>query len=132
MERVDFEELGYDYEKYVDTYKCEPFTGIAYECAANGTLIAEVPFCNGIRDGIARFWYPSGSIEKIWNYKLGIGHGINQEWFENGHMKMEKKIEFGVCVWRKTWSEQGDLIEEYILPEDDMLYKTVLRLRCKE
>ena len=126
MNKVNFNELDFNYDTYLETYQSKPFTGIALEISANANLIAEVSFKDGIKDGPSKYWYPSGQIEKDFYFKNGVGHGHMKEWYENGQLKEESIIELGVILWRNLWDEKGQLIEEYKLKEEDQLYEILL------
>lgn len=132
MERVDFEELGYDTEKYLDTFGGEPFTGIAYETHPDGSLASETAFTDGLKDGRSVEWYASGQIKEEYFMRQGSGHGLLREWFENGSLKREKMREYGIAVWDRTYDEEGNLVESFVLPEDDVLYKILMRRRDRQ
>ena len=39
------------------------------------------------QDGVQRFWYGSGQLEREWNYKNGQRDGVHKEWHSNGQLK---------------------------------------------
>jgi hypothetical protein len=58
-------------------------------------------------------------------YINGLRHGIESEWYDNGKRKLENIFEFDVLMKSTTWSESGDILDEYERPSDDVLYKMV-------
>ena len=116
--RVDYDELDIspDYTQYM--YEGKPFTGIAFELWPNGRLRDEVNFVGGMKDGISRSWSESGVLLDEGKHFENWGHGIFREWYENGQLKREMEIELGILLHQRDWSETGELMEEYCLPED--------------
>ena len=41
-------------------YQDRPFTGTARHRTRNGAVVSEIEYANGLQDGLARYWYPSG------------------------------------------------------------------------
>ncbi len=129
MERVDFEELGYDTEKYLDTFDGKPFTGIAYETHPDGSLASETAFTDGLKDGRSVAWYASGQIKEEYHMRQGSGHGLFRGWFESGNLKKEMMREYGIVVWDRTYDEEGNIMENFVLPEDSVRYKILMKMR---
>ncbi|MEH2198326.1 toxin-antitoxin system YwqK family antitoxin [Nostoc sp.] len=126
--RVSFDDLDYsDYHVY--TYEDQPFTGIAYDNLSNGQLVAEDSYVEGVQEGISREWYPSGALHYEVYYKSGALHGLCKEWYENGLLKSEYSYEFGIIVTRKSFSEDGNLIEKYKIKDSDSNFEVLNKFR---
>lgn len=120
--RINFDELDFT-DDLINTWNGKPFTGIAFEYNGQGKLISEVSFVDGIEHGIARDWYPSGQLKKETYLMWGGLHGVSREWFENGRLKSEAYGEYAILIKRKIWDEDGNLILDKHISENDPLYK---------
>ena len=49
-----------------------------------------VPYKNGLREGLAREYYPGGKLRAETPYKDGARHGTEKRYFENGALQAEK------------------------------------------
>jgi antitoxin component YwqK of YwqJK toxin-antitoxin module len=100
-------------EDYVYLYQGQPFTGLAYE-TYQGRRLSETHYEQGFKQGLARRWYPGTELLYYeLAYVQNVLHGTNRKWYENGQLKIESQEEQGVTLWRKTWDQQGELIEDY-------------------
>lgn len=108
------------------------FTGVATERWPNGQLASQLNFVDGIEDGWVRGWYETGTLRSETFYHRGRAVGVRREWYSNGQLKLEEEIEHGACVWRKEWSETGDIVKDFVLPEDHPEYKMLHRMRERE
>lgn len=128
--RINFDELDFT-DDLINTWNGHPFTGIAFEYNDQGKLISEVPFVDGIEHGIVRDWYPSGQLKKETHLMWGGLHGVAREWYENGRLKSEAYGEYAILVKRKEWDENGNLIFEKHITENDSLYEILMKRRKK-
>lgn len=127
MKEVDFRSLEHDDEgRMLDREQL--FTGTAVERWPAGQLATQLSFADGIQEGWTRGWHENGVMRSETFYRRGRVVGVTREWYSNGQLKLEKEIEHGICVWSKEWNETGDLVRDYVLPEDHPQYKT-LQLR---
>lgn len=108
-----------------------PFTGKAHERDVNGNCICEIEFNMGKEHGMARGFFSNGSVKQETSYVAGKKHGTEKEWFENGRIKQECVFEFGVMMKSKGWASDGKLVNEFLRPCDDYLFKLVEKERKK-
>lgn len=127
MIRVNEDELEYT-DELIYTWQGKPFTGIGYEHLRTGERI-EVSYLDGRQTGIAREWYPDGTLKSEEHYVNGSKHGICQEWFKNGQLKTEAFYEFSIRVKEKIWNEKGELVQEFEISENDNRYSTLTTFR---
>ena len=130
MVRVDFGELEPSEDYLVLNYKGQPFTGIAFELGQHGELLSETSFVNGHKEGIAKEWIPTGAVVREQHYAGGALHGHSREWHETGSLKSDGEYELGICLWEKEWTDDGRLIRDFILNEDDPQFATLRKLRA--
>jgi hypothetical protein len=128
MKRVtqtDLDYPGHDGLYYLDD---EPFTGllVGYDGAR---VRSETEFRDGVASGVVRVWHESGALASEKQSAGGVLHGLSMEWSEKGQLIQHETYELGVCLWRRVWDEQGQLIEEYQLTESDNDFKTLEMLR---
>jgi antitoxin component YwqK of YwqJK toxin-antitoxin module len=128
MERVNITDIDFNND-YSYTYRGVPFTGIAYESGANGRVVAEMTFMDGVQEGERREWYPSGVLRLESNYLHNGLHGVTKEWFPSGTLKRRAKHELGVLVESDIWNEDASAASSYRLAETDPNYRTLERLR---
>jgi antitoxin component YwqK of YwqJK toxin-antitoxin module len=104
----------------------EPFTGI--EEFENDEGRGEATYVDGILSGLRRGWFPSGTPYYEEEMLMGVYHGKKREWHPDGQLAEEADYELGVKLRQKLWDEDGVLIEEFELEEDDPAYEE-LRLK---
>lgn len=126
MLRATEDELDYSDEQ-ARLYMGEPFSGIAYD-ELNGTVISEVLYKNGAREGIARFWYPSGALSTEEVYAKNTRHGLCTEWYENGSLKLQAMYEHGIIINKTEWDASGAITKKYVLNSSSPGYE-LLSLR---
>lgn len=131
MKEVEFSTLGMDEDGRMLEGE-ELFSGIAVERWPGGELASRMSFLDGIQDGWSRGWHRNGVAESEAFYREGGVVGVRREWYSNGQLKLEAEIEEGTCLWKKEWSETGDLVNNYVLPEDHPEYKMLQRWRSEK
>ncbi len=125
MLAIDFRDLRYCIEEDAQIYQDDPFTGIARQYNHEGALVAEYSYVNGDKDGLTRYWYPSGELLGEDHYRNASLHGPSREWYQNGQLKREAEYELSILVKDKKWDECGKLVEDFVLTENDPLFKTL-------
>ncbi len=72
------------------------------------TFLAEQYY--GVADGIVKYYYPSGQLEKIEEYDTGIRNGKFQSYYRSGQIKEEKEYNYNCPVgnW-KFWYVNGQI-----------------------
>lgn len=99
MLRINDELLDMNEEQTV-FYEGKPFTGIAYEMEGD-KLVCEIPYCEGIQEGVAKEYHANGNISGEHNYKRAVLHGKSKEWHEDGKLKSEADYEYSILIGKK-------------------------------
>jgi antitoxin component YwqK of YwqJK toxin-antitoxin module len=100
-EDADFNEDG------MRTYRGIFFTGSVVEKLEDGTIVSEIAYKDGIRDGTTRSFYYSGAKQTEGNYHLGVPVGTHRTWYENGKLQSEMEFDdLGQVQSRKHWPNQ--------------------------
>ncbi len=123
MIRVDWDLLEYDDGFF---YEGELFTGTAVEYWPDGSLRGEQDFVIGYRDGLCREYSSSGRLLLETPLDGGVCHGLERQWYEDGGLAAERYCQFGTVIWRMYWDEDGRLLEEFHIDENDSQYRWVL------
>lgn len=119
-----------------------PFTGVATEHFANGSLKLHAAYRDGKQHGIEKVWYENGQLSSIRFYENGkkIGthkawwengserfvyhfvdgehHRENTQWYPSGQIFQQRQYEHGKEVGaQKAWRENGKLYVNYVVVE---------------
>lgn len=99
-----------DYESdLVCTLEGVPFTGTAFEeTPVLGR--SEISYRDGIQDGMARDWYPSGIIKGESKFVHGVLHGVAREFHTSGALAEESHYEYGIRTLHRTYAPDGSLV----------------------
>lgn len=127
--RVHYNELRYEWEGSW-SYQDERYTGTAYttnpEDDPNGRIVEEIEYFNGWEKNY-KSWYKNGQLEKE---RVFVRDGaFIRKWHENSQLAEEETIEAGFASKRRRWNEAGELIEDFVISENDPNYKWVARIR---
>lgn len=125
--RVPDDQLDYD-EDLVYTYRGERFTGIGYD-EAPGHSRSEISYVNGVQEGPARDWYPSGRLKFEAMYKDNARHGHRREFREDGTISLEEIYEYGVLVRSASFDVEGRVLQNFEISEDSANFNLLRRLR---
>jgi len=120
-------ELDYDSD-LVCTLDGKAFTGIAYE---ESPVLgrSEVSYREGVQEGLARDWYPSGVLKGQSAYVQGVLHGISREFDEDGHLMIEVRYEYGIRVMARRFGSDGSVVATEELDPNDEAARQLDRLR---
>ena len=117
--RININNLGInDLQEY--TYQGESFIGIAYfTYYKTGQILSEASYYNGRIWGFYRGWHKNGNLEYDRPHGNRGDEGVCKIWYNNGVLKKEYFVEQSVRIWEKEWNRHGELIRDWILPEDE-------------
>lgn len=128
--RVKAEELDYASELFY-TYKGMPFTGVTYEDEP-GKWLSEVSYRDGLQDGVARDWYPSGGLKGESWYKENTLHGRSRDYSEDQVVISEKIYEYGILVRRAAWDDAGRQIDSWAIDAGGSVFGLLRRYRAEK
>jgi len=106
-------------------YQDQPFTGVARSYSPEGVLVSEIEYVDGLQDGVARYWYPSGEILGEEHFRRNGRTGVSREWYRDGRLKRETVFEHSIRVREKEWDEEGKLGRDFVLTEENPLFRTL-------
>lgn len=109
--RVPAEALDYDGE-LLFTYRGEPFTGVAFEDEP-GKWLSELSYSDGMQQGPARDWYPSGKLKSESWYRENTLHGFSREYNEDETVVSEDIYEYGIIIRRTRWDDAGIVTDSW-------------------
>jgi antitoxin component YwqK of YwqJK toxin-antitoxin module len=125
--RIRDDELDFD-ESIIYHYKGRRFTGSAYDDMPGGG-ISEVSYENGVQQGPARDWLPSGKLKGESFFRRNVLHGCAKEFREDGSLISEKNYEWGILVSSAEYDEAGSVAASFDLPEEGEAYVNLQRMR---
>ncbi len=129
MKRVPADSLDYRAEDGRQCLDGVPFTGVAYYLDGQGQLVGEIEYRDGLEWGLKREWYGPDEPYYEGRFFMGVLHGKEREWHDNGQLAEEGDYEYGFALRRKKWDEDGNLEEEFELKETDPDYKRLENYR---
>jgi antitoxin component YwqK of YwqJK toxin-antitoxin module len=129
MNEVSLDDLEPSEDHTVLEYQGNPFTGLAVEFDSANRRVAEVPYVDGQRSGIANEWSRTGQLLSERGFLLNSLHGAVHAWFEDGRDKCKATYELGICTAKQEWNALGELVADYQLTESDPQFKTLVWLR---
>ena len=66
-----------------------------------GRSMCEIPYTNGIRNGIAKWFYPSGSVMRQVRFEQGSPDGLLQQWDEQSKLQLQEEFANGRKIIRQ-------------------------------
>jgi antitoxin component YwqK of YwqJK toxin-antitoxin module len=128
MKRVPEDSLDYPGDGYY--YLDEKlFTGIGFSLNEDGWLEMETEYRAGAQWGMKRRWYAPNELLEEAQMRAGVVHGKERIWHRNGKLEEESDCEFGITLRRKTWDEDGNLVEDFELNETDSNFASLQKMR---
>jgi len=111
--KVDSERLGETDDAHADTtLDGRLFSGVAYERDAEGHLICLCGYVDGKMHGAFRVWTASGTIASEYYHSVDGLHGPYREWDASGRLRLDAYYEHGYHTRRKTFAEDGSVLED--------------------
>ncbi|MFC4157920.1 toxin-antitoxin system YwqK family antitoxin [Chitinimonas lacunae] len=129
-ERIQEDFLEADGELVIHNGK--PFTGFGFDPFPNGHGVEyETEYRNGLPHGLKRKWYESGQLEYEISCINGVKHGEERHWFASGAIKLIANYEYGVKIESKAWSDDGELVGEFIISPSSANFSLLQKRREK-
>jgi antitoxin component YwqK of YwqJK toxin-antitoxin module len=128
MKRVPENSLDYPGNGYY-YLDDEPFTGVAFSLYEDGSLKSETEYKNGLKWGLERYWFGSGILEYEAELQRGVVYGKKRVWHPDGRLKEEGDYEHGITLNRKTWDEDGNIVEDFELSKTDSNFNLLRQFR---
>ncbi|MEU1900246.1 hypothetical protein ABZ512_17860 [Nocardiopsis dassonvillei] len=117
-QKVDVDELDYDYDGYLTLYGDEPFTGQAVEKDGSGNIVDLATYERGVEHGIQKSWYPNGQIKSEGSTESGTARGVWRKWHANGRIAEETEFdEAGNRMYTRSWNAEGELTGDKVFHE---------------
>lgn len=126
---IDEDKLLYNMTDGTYLYEGQPFTGVARERSKDGGLISEIEYADGMQNGLARYWYQSGQLQGEEHFRNNGRTGLSREWYPDGKLKRETDFEYSIRLREKQWDEQGNIVKDYVLTEQDPMFGTLEKAR---
>ena len=127
MQRVNVDNIDFGND-YVYRFEGEPFTGIGFELDEAGRLIGEMEFREDMTAGYSREWNSDGTLIAENSLMNNTKHGPQREWSEAGLLVTEEEFQYGFCVRRRRWDDNGKLTVDYEIdprsPQHELLEST--------
>jgi hypothetical protein len=128
MARVPDSELDFD-EELIYRHNGILFTGIGYD-EMPGKGLSEVSYRDGMQDGVARDWYPSGKVKGESHFRENSLHGLKREFDDSGNLISESVYEYDILVNFVKRDASGQVIDSFHIDVDSSNYARLERLRC--
>jgi antitoxin component YwqK of YwqJK toxin-antitoxin module len=128
MQRIPSNELDYPGDGLY-YYKDKPFTGVAVAFSDGSKLEAEQEYRDGMHWGVAREWFRDGSLYLDAQFARGLLHGIRREWYPDGRQASQEVFEYGTRLMGKKWDENGNLVEDFAIKENDPAMERLRKLK---
>jgi antitoxin component YwqK of YwqJK toxin-antitoxin module len=125
--RIPDSELEFDND-LTYTANGELFTGIGYEDVP-GRGLSEVSYRDGLQDGPARDYYPSGRLKGESHHRENTLHGVSRDFDPEGNLLNESLYEYGILVRSTQWDSSGRVLEEKAIDPDSPNYRLLERHR---
>ncbi len=78
----------------------------------NGQLRYELPYRDGVPEGVSQSWYQDGRINSRRTFRDGKLDGVDRHWHPNGKLRSEVRFEMNRAVGiGKFWDERGRLVK---------------------
>jgi hypothetical protein len=82
--------------------------GTSHTYYETGEKQYEIPYVNGKKDGLVKFFYKSGRLYRSTSYKEGLKHGLQKKYWEIGKIKSEMRFEKNMmCSGLKEITKKG-------------------------
>lgn len=106
-----------------------PYTGIVFEALPSGSLTAEYEVKEGLKHGVDTEYYSEGHPESISHYREGHVHGDVTYYYPGGGPREKSVFEYGILTEEFAWDEAGGLQHHRAFGEEDANFKLLERLR---
>lgn len=123
--RVDEKLLDWNGMYY---FEGKPFTGVAEERRADGTLWTETAILNGVEHGPYREWNADGLLTAEWTHDGGAVHGVLRKRHDNGRLAEETEYLWGYNMKSTKWDYDGEVLLRMELKPDDLTYREAMRI----
>ncbi|MET3982011.1 antitoxin component YwqK of YwqJK toxin-antitoxin module [Mucilaginibacter sp. UYP25] len=99
VEFDDLELIGFDGGgSEIFHYQGQPFNGMLVTKDDNNIVRSEEEFINAYKDGIQRYFYPSGNLQEEFGLKNNGLNGVFKRWDDSGNLIEETTWENGVEI----------------------------------
>ncbi|WP_177230339.1 hypothetical protein [Chitinophaga sp. CF118] len=109
----------------------QPYTGMVYgeHPVHINTKEYDAAVVNGRFHGWMISYYPNGEVSDMQKYREGFAHGKCYRWDKEGNVKSSGLKQYGLYVSYKEWDSDGNLIENYKMPESGERYDAYMAFK---
>jgi antitoxin component YwqK of YwqJK toxin-antitoxin module len=91
---------------------------------SNGKLWSELPYVDGKRHGLMKWWWESGQQESEQPHVGGVPHGVSKWWRPNGQLELEVPYVDGERHgMMKQWLRSGDIVYFCLYNQSELVAK---------
>jgi len=91
----------------------------------NDTLVMEINYKKGMKDGLEQFWYKNGQLSKQVNYVKNKANGTATRWYSNGQINYKGNYKHGQEHGTHTiYGKKGTVIGEFTFKEGEKIRST--------
>jgi len=95
-------------------YHAGKYSGYVYQLLDVGDTLLLFGYCDGLKEGFLKKWYPNKQLQELRYYHQGKKNGIHTGWWENGIKKFEFRIVDDLNEGNfKEWNHAGRLIKDF-------------------
>jgi hypothetical protein len=127
--RVPDSELDFD-DELVYRRRGELFSGIGYaESAGPEAGLSEVSYRDGLQDGPARDWYPSGRLKGESYFWENVLHGPSRSYRIDGSLASDALYEYGILVSVQKFDHGGAMEDSWVISPTDSTHALLEKYR---
>ena len=119
LETVETRDDAGRLERYQRNKKDFAKEGLYQKLSPDGKLLEEAHYHGNILEGERKYFYPSGSVESIENYKNGQIHGQYRKFYENGTPRIEQNFVEGAMQGLSIRYHPTGAVEERVTMKDN-------------
>lgn len=110
--RIDADEIELG-DDYIWRWNDEPFTGTTEQRTVDGAVLHENEYRNGVQDGLARTYWPDGTVRAEFWYDYGI-QIRERHWDQSARLRKDTVTDSRGLVKQFSYAEDGSVTDSYV------------------
>jgi hypothetical protein len=111
---IDARNAGFSRNQDTLFYNGTYFSGHFFHLYPTLDTAFDIPFLNGLQEGLTRKWYPDKQIAEERLYVKGKKEGVHKAWWDNGKPKFVFEVtDDRYCGELEEWYSSGQLAKEF-------------------